>query len=168
MKTSQILVGLVVLAAVAVGGYFLLHKSSSTNPTTSGQIIQTKTDTKLGSYLADSSGKPLYTYAKDTSGVSNCSGSCLSNWPAYTATTTGSLPAHVGTITRSDGSKQYTYDGLPLYTFTGDTGGSVTGDGVEDFHIAKPASAASSPSTAPSTSSPAPAQSTPSTPSYNY
>jgi len=48
------------------------------------------------------------------------------------------LPANVGVITRTDGSKQYTYKNLPLYYFTGDQTGQVTGDNVENFHVAKP------------------------------
>ena len=48
------------------------------------------------------------------------------------------LPANVTVITRSDGGKQYAYKGMPLYTFTSDGNGQVTGDGVENFHIAKP------------------------------
>jgi predicted lipoprotein with Yx(FWY)xxD motif len=38
----------------------------------------------------------------------------------------------IGTITRSDGTKQVTLDGRPLYTYSGDTGaGTVTGQGVK-------------------------------------
>jgi predicted lipoprotein with Yx(FWY)xxD motif len=75
----------------------------------------------------------------DSNGVSNCSGSCLTNWPIYEATATTDLPANVTVITRSDGKKQYAYKGMPLYYFSGDTSaGQVTGDGVNNFHVAKP------------------------------
>lgn len=113
---------------------------STTKPTSSASsIIQTKTDPKLGQYLADGSGKPLYTYSQDTDNTSNCSGSCLANWPVYKATSSSaSLPANVGTITRSDGTVQYTYNKKPLYYFSGDTSGSITGNGVEGFNIATP------------------------------
>lgn len=115
-------------------------QTSSTNQSTaSGDIIQTKTASSVGQYLADSSGNPLYTYGADTTGKSNCTGSCLYNWPAYDAGNAPStLPANVTVITRDDGSKQYAYKGMPLYTFTSDSSGQVTGDGVENFHIAKP------------------------------
>jgi hypothetical protein len=56
-------------------------------------------------------------------------------------TATGSVTASgsaksgdLGTITRSDGTKQVTYDGHPLYFFSGDSGpGTATGQGSDGF-----------------------------------
>jgi len=149
-----IIISVVIVILVAVGTYAIFHKSSKTTSTTqprsanssstnsqasSGTIVQTKTDAKVGQYLADANGNALYTYGEDRSGVSNCSGSCLYSWPVYQATgSTTSLPANVTAIKRSDGSPQYAYKGMPLYTFSSDSSGQVTGDGVSNFHIAKP------------------------------
>ena len=157
---KKALIGLVILAVIAGGAYAIFHKSNkttnssntgtsattpsaSTTPTTpsatSTKIIQTKTDATAGKYLADANGEALYTYGGDTKGVSNCTGSCLSSWPIYSASVTTGLPTNVTVITRTDGGcKQYAYKGLPLYTFTGDSAGTVTGDNVSNFHIAKP------------------------------
>ncbi|HEX5455847.1 MAG TPA: hypothetical protein VFW77_00590 [Candidatus Saccharimonadales bacterium] len=164
---GKTLIGVVVVIVIVLAGvgYATYHKSgdnsqnnsansnnppaqASTQPETnsspanstqdSGAIVQTKTDSNLGKYLADADGNPLYTYGGDSKGVSNCSGSCLYTWPIYEANDTANLPANVSVITRSDGTKQYAYKGLPLYTFTSDSGGQVTGDNVSDFHIAKP------------------------------
>lgn len=154
---------LVIIALVAFVAWFAFHTKNSTdntlnqaantqiapsptqkkqtaqNAAPTSSIITTKTDSKLGQYLADSKGKALYTYGADTTGVSNCTGSCLATWPIYEATNTTDLPANVTVITRSDGTKQYAYKGMPLYYYTGDTSASqVTGDGVNDFHVAKP------------------------------
>lgn len=114
--------------------------STSSSSKTSSTIIQTKTDPKLGQYLADGSGKPLYTYSQDTDNTSNCTGSCLTNWPAYKATSsTANLPANVGTITRTDGGGvQYTYKKKPLYYFSGDTSSTPTGNNVDGFVLATP------------------------------
>jgi len=61
------------------------------------------------------------------SGVSNCTGGCLANWPALTIpagnTPTGGagVTGTLGTIVRADnGATQVTYDGLPLYFFAND------------------------------------------------
>jgi predicted lipoprotein with Yx(FWY)xxD motif len=114
------------------------NNTKKTSASTASQIVTTKTDSKLGQYLADGNDKALYTYGADTNGVSNCTGSCLATWPVYEAATTTNLPANVTAITRSDNTKQYAYKGMPLYYFTGDTAGKVTGDGVNNFHVAKP------------------------------
>jgi predicted lipoprotein with Yx(FWY)xxD motif len=161
--TEAILI-LVIVALVAFIAWYAFHTKNSTdnsynnaantqlNPPQSSKtnnntktaapasLIQTKTNSTVGQYLADGNGKTLYTYGADTSGVSNCSGSCLTDWPVYAATSTSStLPANVTVIHRSDGGTQYAYKGMPLYYFTGDSSaGQVTGDGVSDFHVAKP------------------------------
>ena len=115
-------------------------KQTSSNTSTASQIVQTKTNSTVGQYLADPNGKTLYTYNSDTTGKSNCTGSCLTDWPVYVATSSASnLPANVTIITRSDGGTQYAYKGKPLYYFTGDTSaGMVTGNGVSGFSVAKP------------------------------
>lgn len=175
-KTTSLIIGIIVVIVLVVGGFALFHKSNapssrststkqSSAPAVNNAVLTTKTDSSLGQYLADPSGKPLYTYNADSSGVSNCTGSCLSNWPAYQASgSTANLPSGVSTITRTDnGQTQYTYNGLPLYYFTGDSVGHVTGNGVENFSIAKPANTSSSTSPAsPTTAQPS------SSPTNNY
>jgi predicted lipoprotein with Yx(FWY)xxD motif len=161
----------IIIAAIAIlviggGAYAIFGMPSSpkspAKQNTSGQsarasvnnaVLTTKTDSRLGKYLADPNGKPLYTYNADSKGVSNCTGACLANWPAYRATgSVSNLPSGVSTIKRADnGQTQYTYNGMPLYYFTADQAGNPTGDGVENFSIAVPPS--SQPSTAPATSS---------------
>lgn len=159
-RSSWVVIVIIILIILIGGGYALFHNSngynapnnSSTAPAgqnnkpVSNAVLVTKTDPTLGQYLADPSGKPLYTYNADSSGVSNCTGSCLSNWPPYTATSTiANLPSGVSTIKRTDsGQTQYTYNGMPLYYFTGDSAGKVTGNGVENFSIAKPSSSSNS------------------------
>src|SRR5689334_21327327 len=109
------LIGLIIIAAAAIifaVAHNSSNNSSNTNtstssspnkPATSNAVVVTKTNSSVGQYLADSNGRALYTYDQDKSGVSNVSGSLLSSWPAYTATSTrASLPTNVGTITRSD------------------------------------------------------------------
>jgi predicted lipoprotein with Yx(FWY)xxD motif len=155
-KGSLILIGVIIVAIVVIGGFALFHKSnnstsapqtatSDTNtPAVNNAVLVTKTSSSLGKYLAEPNGQPLYTYNDDHNGKSTCTGACLATWPAYQdkGSTTG-LPAGVSTIRRTDnGQVQYTYNGMPLYTFVNDSHGQVTGNGVENFTIAKPAAAA--------------------------
>ena len=91
----------------------------------------------MGTYLTDGSGRTLYLFAADTAGKSNCSGGCASFWPPLTgsaSTMSGAQASMLGTLTRSDGSKQVTYDGHALYYFKEDTkAGQTTGQGVDNY-----------------------------------
>lgn len=156
-KSNSVIAAVIVIIILIGGGYALFHKSSKATTGSSGKtstsapavnnaVLMTRTNSSVGQYLTDPSGKALYTYGADSSGVSNCTGSCLSTWPAYVDKgSTMGLPAGVSTITRSDnGQIQYTYLGLPLYYFASDSQGQVTGNGVTNFQVAKPSAATSS------------------------
>src|SRR6266702_4186027 len=161
---KKAIIAVVTAVVIIGGGYLIFHTPSKTTPITTNTTssapavnnaaLLTKTDPSLGQYLADPSGKTLYTYGADSSGVSNCSGSCLVDWPAYVdKDSTTNLPAGMGTIKRADdGEIQYTYNGMPLYYFVSDGQGQVTGDGVDNFKVAKP-SATNQSAPAPSSSS---------------
>ena len=64
--------------------------------------------------------------------TSNCNGTCAQNWPPVKGPATASgVTGTFGTIKRSDGSAQATFDGHPLYTFAGDTApGQAKGNGL--------------------------------------
>jgi predicted lipoprotein with Yx(FWY)xxD motif len=72
-------------------------------------------------------------FAPDTSTTSKCTGSCATYWPPVTgrATAGSGVTGTLGTITRSGGATQATYDGHPLYTYVGDTApGQAKGNGL--------------------------------------
>jgi predicted lipoprotein with Yx(FWY)xxD motif len=86
--------------------------------------------------LTNSAGFTLYWFAPDTSTTSKCTGSCTTFWPPVKgpATAGSGVTGTLGTITRTDGSTQATYDGHPLYTFKGDTApGQNKGNAVNGF-----------------------------------
>ncbi len=99
--------------------------------------------------LTDPAGKTLYVFDKDQPGKSNCQGGCLQAWPAYTAGTesgaTGKLP-EVGRLP-GDGTRQWTWNKLPLYYFAGDANpGDRSGDGSGGvWHLVKRSAAAPAP-----------------------
>ena len=128
------LLGAGLLAAACSSG------SSSQSASTSGGAMVIKTTSgSAGAFLTDGSGRAVYLFAKDSMNSSACSGACAASWPPVTATGSvtagaGATASDLGTITRSDGTKQVTYDGHPLYYYAGDSGpGSTTGQGSDSF-----------------------------------
>jgi predicted lipoprotein with Yx(FWY)xxD motif len=73
--------------------------------------------------LTSSSGLTLYWFAPDTPATSACYGSCAAYWPPVKgpATVGAGVVGKLGTIKRSGGSLQATYNGHPLYTYIADT-----------------------------------------------
>jgi predicted lipoprotein with Yx(FWY)xxD motif len=73
--------------------------------------------------LTNAKGFTLYSFAPDTPTTSKCNGSCAHFWPPVKgpATAGPGVTGKLGTIKRSDGSTQATYNSHPLYTYLGDT-----------------------------------------------
>ncbi len=91
--------------------------------------------TKIGgaTVLTNAKGFTLYSFAPDTPTTSNCNGSCATYWPPVKgpATAGAGVTGKLGTITRSDGSMQATYNGHPLYTYVADSApGQAKGNGL--------------------------------------
>jgi predicted lipoprotein with Yx(FWY)xxD motif len=98
-------------------------------------------DSKYGKVLVDSNGMTLYVDEKDKPGAPACTGACLQAWPPVPAPETlnagaGLTGSMFGDVTLSDGTKQLTVNGSPLYTWTGDKkAGDVTGQDVNGFYV---------------------------------
>jgi predicted lipoprotein with Yx(FWY)xxD motif len=96
-------------------------------------------NTSLGRALVDSKGRTLYLFGYDTKDATRCSGDCATNWPPATSSATPKVGSGVSkgklkVIRRSDGSRQLSYAGHPLYRFKGDSKtGDVKGQGVNAF-----------------------------------
>ena len=91
-----------------------------------GTTVMIVQRTALGFVLATASGQVVYTYAHDSKGgTPTCTGSCASVWAPVTGvpmvTPGENIPGTFGLVTRSDGTKQMTYNGYPLYRFKGAT-----------------------------------------------
>ncbi len=146
-KLGIAIVIIIMLVVVAYGGYRVVRhmarqqtpvmSATKTMPTPTKQamtntVYKTMSSPTLGNYLTDMKGMTLYTYTKDTAGVSNCNGACLTIWPAYTTPSqTSTLPANISIIKRSNGTLQYAWKGMPLYYFAKDKNpGKTTGQGV--------------------------------------
>jgi len=117
-----------VLLFVAVAG------AGGQPATGSGGTAALKTG-KVGNVtvLTNAKGLTVYTFAADSPGKSNCYGSCAAYWPPVTGTPSAAsgIAGTFGTTTRTDGTKQVTWNGHPLYTYVGDHGpGQANGNNL--------------------------------------
>jgi predicted lipoprotein with Yx(FWY)xxD motif len=148
---------LTVLAALAAGALLLAacnnggstasaQGGDSSGSTSSGSAVGTATVDGVGTVLDTSKGLTLYYNTQEAGGKIVCTGSCAQAWPPMTVT--GSTPAvpdgvsgTFGTVKRPDGSTQLTFEGFPLYTFSGDSqAGQATGQGLQGVWFAATAS----------------------------
>jgi len=106
--------------------------------------IQLADNSKFGKIMTDSNGRSLYFFSDDAGDTSTCYGGCATAWPIFYVNnptlSDGLKSADFATITRTDGSKQTTYKGWPLYYYAQDSkAGDVNGDPVgKVWYIAKP------------------------------
>ena len=93
-------------------------------------------NSQYSSFLVDGKGISLYLFTKDSPGTTTCYGNCASVWPPLLTTGkpvagNGVDASKFGTITRTDGTTQVTYNGWPLYYYVKDHQyGDTTGQGV--------------------------------------
>ena len=116
-------VGAVSVVALALTGVFVATPKTPPPVATgaSGQNLDTRT-VAGHALLTNSSGITLYTFAPDHVNKSVCYGDCATYWPPVPGHMSAGpgVTGTIGTITRTDGSTQATYDGHPLYTYIGD------------------------------------------------
>ena len=126
--------GLAVAALVLFGLVVAGASSPAPAATAAGTGTGLKTTTIGGTtVLTNAKGFTLYSFAPDTPTASKCYGSCAVYWPPVTGTAAASsaLPGRIGTIKRTDGSEQLTYNGHPLYTYIADTApGQARGNNI--------------------------------------
>jgi predicted lipoprotein with Yx(FWY)xxD motif len=123
---------------------------TGTNPTATpggpaNSLIKVARIQGFGLFLTDDAGRTLYAFANDTKDTSNCSGDCARTWPPFIAPGAPQVDsplnaALVTMVTRQDGTMQVSYDGHPLYYYSGDkNSGDVKGHGLgEVWHVLSP------------------------------
>lgn len=111
--------------------------SAAGGASTAAAVTLKTTKGALGIWLTDQAGRTLYIYTVDKGTTSACYSACATAWPPLLTngqvSVTGLLTAKdVGTTTRTDGTKQVTYGGHPLYYFKGDQApGQTKGQGLQ-------------------------------------
>ena len=145
------------VAAFAVAAVLIAACSKSSTPAgskaaggDSSSTIGIQTVDGIGNVLDTSAGLTLYHLTTETGGKIDCTGACENVWPP--ALVSGNIPSTpsgasgtFGSIKRPDGSTQLTFDGMPLYTYSGDSAaGQANGQGVQGVWFAVTPSGSSS------------------------
>ncbi|SEW53422.1 hypothetical protein [Chitinophaga arvensicola] len=124
------------LSLIALSGIIAFSSCGSKNddpstPPTPKPVVQLSSNATLGNHLTDVDGNSLYYFSNDFNGNNNCTGGCAAVWPVYyagdnlaqAALGTGLDIKDFGSITTTDGKKQSTYKGWPLYYYAPPSGG---------------------------------------------
>jgi predicted lipoprotein with Yx(FWY)xxD motif len=123
---SAVAVALLIVALVGAG-------SPAPAPAASAQNVVRSVKIGGTTVLTNASGFTLYVFAPDPKGKSTCYNSCAVYWPPVKGPVTAGpgVTGQFGTTTRTDGSKQATYNGRPLYTYVADNApGQARGNNI--------------------------------------
>ena len=127
------------LSAAALGAAALGDTGSASSQQASKGARVALGKTRLGKVLVDARGRTLYLFAKDKRRRSACYGACATYWPPLVSSAKpraarGVRASLLALTKRTDGKRQVTYAGHPLYTFSLDTrAGQTSGQGLTDF-----------------------------------
>ena len=143
-KSTTLLGSAIAVAAFAFAGCGNSGSNNGSSPapprTASGASATVGVASEnLGKVLVDSHARTLYLFERDSGSRSTCTGACSVDWPPLLATRkptggSGANASLVSTSSRSDGELQVTYNGHPVYLFSGDQKpGDTKGQGVNAF-----------------------------------
>jgi predicted lipoprotein with Yx(FWY)xxD motif len=116
VATLSVLAAALLVAALATAG------PASSSGGTSTALLKVG-DVHGQMVVTNAEGYTLYWFVPDSATKSTCYGTCAAYWPPVTGTPAAGpgVTGKIGTITRSDGQTQVTYDRHPLYTYVGDS-----------------------------------------------
>src|ERR1039457_3795213 len=121
-----------VLAAVLLGVFLAATGPASTSAGLSRALLKIASISRV-SVLTNARGYTLYWFVPDTPAKSTCYGTCAVYWPPVLGPPAAGpgVTGKLGTIRRSDGAAQVTYDHHPLYTYVGDSApGQASGNNI--------------------------------------
>jgi len=129
-------VGVVSVLALALLGVAVANAASPPPSSAAGNARVTLKSATIGGVrvLTNAQGLTLYWFAPDTPTMSKCAGSCAAYWPPVLGSPEAGpgVTGKLGTILRGGRAVQATYDGHPLYTYSGDNGpGQANGNNLD-------------------------------------
>lgn len=131
-------IGIVAALLIAVAWYGIMYlrpvvvkEESLEHLNAPMTVLVTASTTALGTYLTDRRGRAVYRFANDENGISNCTAQCAQTWPPalvrdLNISAGEGIPGPIGIVQRPDGAMQLSYQGHPLYYYTGDVGSGTT------------------------------------------
>lgn len=142
------------LLALACAGLLAVGCSGSTTAHANGHgptvTVHAGRIAGAGLVLVTAKGYPLYIFQPDNQRSVTCTGACAGTWPPLKVPDGGSPAAGfgvksalLGTDPDPAGGTVLTYDGWPLYTYTGDTTpGQATGQAIDlnggEWYVIRP------------------------------
>jgi len=103
-----------------------------------GVTVKVSRSDDYGKVLMTKGGKALYLFTKDRKGPSECYGECATAWPPLLTkgkpvAGTGVTGRKLRTTKRSDGTRQVTYGGHPVYLYVHDRPGVILCQDVFEY-----------------------------------
>lgn len=148
MRSVAVLLMLVAVAGCAGSA----SQSSAATAAGSGAkvTIMARSLPSVGTVLVTSSGYTLYMFQPDNRRAVTCTAVCAATWPPLTLPAGTALVAGpgikaslLGTDPETSGGRVITYNGWPLYTYTGDVQpGQATGQAIDlnggEWYVLRP------------------------------
>ena len=141
---------------LAIGAGAAAGAASSNGPSTL-HATSAQVGGRTETILVDAQGLPLYYFQNDTAKKSLVTGGLARLWPPLVGTkATATGVRGKLTVLKAANGHQVAYNGHFLYTFIEDSPGHVTGQGVQNFFVATPATATGSAAATPGSPAPTP------------
>jgi predicted lipoprotein with Yx(FWY)xxD motif len=123
LATALVTAAVSVVALALLGAFVATPKAAPAASVTAGSQVLKARSIGGTEVLTNARGLTLYSFAPDTQSRSACYGSCAAYWPPVPGNVSAGpgVTGAIGSIKRTGGSTQATYDGHPLYTYIGDS-----------------------------------------------
>ena len=125
----------VALVVASVSAYLIVSAERPVTDDSAAEVAVSAVD-GMGEVLMDGDGQALYIFEPDDGRDVTCTGGCAAKWPPLTVAAGAALSAgtgidegRLGVVAGQDGVDVATFDGWPLYRYTSDQLGEVTGSG---------------------------------------